>query len=351
MKKILFSTLVVLFLLPVMAYAAQKDAAKIAVASNGKDATSSISSKAGKCPYYLIFNSTGELIEVIGNPHKDAQRGAGPQTADFLAKKGVTVVIAETFGDKMIGAMKSNSTDYFQLHGIVHDAVKTVLNPGNQILIKLDRNLSPESYESYRKLINIEPNGRKREYVLFTVKKGKDKVAALFLSPASEKGRSTLRSDENMWLYIPNVGKPIRITSLQSVVGGVFNNSDILRLDYAAEYFVEQMEDLSDKYVLHLKAKTKTVAYDKLKMWVDKDKVLPTRIECLTEASMLIKTIYFKQTKDFGDKIVRPSVIETDSPLHKGYKSVMIFAKIKKRAFEDEVFTLTFMPNLESLRQ
>jgi len=351
MKKTLFSTLVVLSLVPVIAFAAQKNAAKIAVASNSKDAASSISSKAGKCPYYLIFDSTGALIEVVENPYKNAQRKAGQQTANFLADKGVTIVIAGNFGDKMIGVMRSNGTDYFKLQGIIRDAVKKVLSPGNQILIKLDRNLNPESYESYRKLINIEPNGRKREYVLFTVKKGADKVAALFLSPASEKGRSTLRLDENMWLYIPNVGKPIRITSLQSVVGGVFNNSDILRLDYAAEYFVEQMEELSDKYVLHLKAKTKTVAYDKLKMWVDKDKVLPTRIECLTEASMLIKTIYFKQTKDFGDKIVRPSVIETDSPLQKGYKSVMIFANIKKRTFDDEVFTLTFMPNLESLRQ
>jgi len=351
MKKILFSTLVVLSLVPIMAYAAQKDAAKIAVASNGKDATAAISSKAGKCPYYLIFNSTGELIEVLDNPYKDAERGVGQHVADFLAKKGATIVIAETFGEKTIAAMRTNNTDYFQLHGIVQDAVKTVLSPGNQILMKLDRNLSPESYESYRKLINIEPNGRKREYVLFTAKKGKDKVAALFISPASEKGRGTLRLGENMWLYIPNVGKPIRITSLQSVVGGVFNNSDILRLDYAAEYFVEQMEELSDKYILHLKAKTKSVAYDKLKMWVDKGKVLPTKIECLTEASMLIKTIYFKQTKDFGEKIVRPSVIETDSPLHKGYKSVMIFAQMKKRTFKDEVFTLTFMPSLESLRQ
>ena len=351
MKKTLFSTLVVLFLVPVMAYAAQKNAAKIAVASNSKDPMSSISSKAGRCPYYLLFDSKGELIETVGNPYKDTQRGAGSQTADFLTGKGITTVIAGSFGDKMIGAMKSNGMEFFQLEGVIKDAVGKVLDPGNQILIKLDRNLNPESYESYRKLINIEPNGRKREYVLFTVKKGADKVAALFLSPASEKGRSTLRLDENMWLYIPNVGKPIRITSLQSVVGGVFNNSDILRLDYAAEYFVEQMEELSDKYVLHLKAKTKTVAYDKLKMWVNKDTILPTKIECLTEASMLIKTIYYKQTKDFGDKIVRPSVIETDSPLHKGYKSVMIFAQIKKRTFKDEVFTLTFMPNLESLRQ
>lgn len=225
------------------------------------------------------------------------------------------------------------------------------LDEADQLLVKLDRNLNPESYESYRKFNNIEPNGKRKEFVLYSVKKGMDKVASVFLSPASEKGRSTLRLDENMWLYIPNVGKPIRITSLQSVVGGVFNNSDILRLDYSAEYTVDQIEVLGDETILHLKAKTKTVAYDKLKMWVNKEKTLPTKIECLTSASMLIKTMVFKETKDFGNGIVRPSVIETDSPLHKGYKSVMIHANLKKRTFKDEIFTLTFMPNLGSLRQ
>ena len=221
---------------------------------------------------------------------------------------------------------------------------------GTALLKQVDRNLSPESYESYRKLINIEPDGKKKEFTLFTVKKGTDKVASLFIAPASEKGRSTLRLGENMWFYIPNVGKPIRITSLQSVVGGVFNNADILQLDYAAEYDVEKVEEKGGDYLLYLKAKTKTVAYDRLKIWADKGKQLPTKIECLTEANMLIKTIYFKDVKDFGGGIVRPSVIETDSPLYKGYKSVMIFAKLQKRSFKDEVFTLTFMPNLESLR-
>ncbi len=221
---------------------------------------------------------------------------------------------------------------------------------GNQLLKEVDRNLNPESYESYKKLINIEPDGRKKEFVLFVVKKGKDKVAALFISPASEKGRSTLRLEDNMWLYIPNVGKPIRITSLQSVVGGVFNNADILRLDYATEYNVEKLDDKGNEYLLYLKAKTKNVAYDRLKMWIYKDKMLPSKIESLTEASMLIKTLHFKQIKDFGGGIVRPSVVETDSPLYKGYKSIMIFAKIKKKELKDVVFTLTFMPNMESLR-
>ena len=221
---------------------------------------------------------------------------------------------------------------------------------GTALLKQVDRNLSPESYESYRKLINIEPDGKKKEFTLFTVKKGTDKVASLFIAPASEKGRSTLRLGDNMWFYIPNVGKPIRITSLQSVVGGVFNNADILQLDYAAEYDVEKVEEKGGEYLLHLKAKTKTVAYDRLKIWADKGKELPTKIECLTAASMLIKTLYFKDVKDFGGGIVRPAVIETDSPLYKGYKSVMIFAKLRNRSFKDEVFTLTYMPSLESLR-
>jgi outer membrane lipoprotein-sorting protein len=221
---------------------------------------------------------------------------------------------------------------------------------GTALLKQVDRNLNPESYEMYRKLINVEPDGRKKEFTLFSVKKGSDKIAAVFLAPASEKGRSTLRLGDNMWLYIPNVGKPIRITSLQSVVGGVFNNSDILSLDYAVEYNVARVEDAGNEYLLYLKAKTRTVAYDQLRMWVDKGKKLPTKIECLTEANLLIKTIYFKDHKDFGGGIVRPAVIETDSPLYKGYKSIMIFAKIKKRSFKDEVFTLTYMPNIESLR-
>ncbi len=221
---------------------------------------------------------------------------------------------------------------------------------GAQLLEQVDRNLNPESYESYRKLINIEPGGKKKEFTMYSAKKGQDKIAILFLAPASDKGRSTLRLGDNMWLHIPNVGKPIRITSLQSVVGGVFNNADIMNLDYSAEYKVEKVSEDAGHHLLLLKAKTKSVAYDRLRMWVDKNRKTPVKIECLTEANMLIKTLYFKDTKEFGGGIVRPAVIETDSPLYKGYRSVMIFAKVKKRVFKDEVFTLTFMPNLESLR-
>ena len=221
---------------------------------------------------------------------------------------------------------------------------------GEAILRQVDRKLNPESYEMYRKLINIEPDGRKKEFVLFTVKKGRDKMVALFLDPPSEKGRATLRIGDNMWLYIPGVGKPLRITSLQSVVGGVFNNADILNLDYGAEYAVEKYEPRPGGHYLELKARTAAVAYDRLKMKVDGPTLLPTEIEAYAASGLLIKTLHFKDVKDFGKGLRRPSVMETDSPLYKGYKSVMVYAKIGTRALADEVFTLDALPRAGELR-
>jgi outer membrane lipoprotein-sorting protein len=222
---------------------------------------------------------------------------------------------------------------------------------GQQILQKVDRNLEPESYESYRKLIDIQPDGSRKEYVLWSVKRGSDKVLALFLSPPADKGRVTLRLGENMWLYMPSVGKPIRITSLQSVTGSVFNNADILRIDYTAEYDVQKAEEQGDQYLLELKAKTDEVAYDKLKMWVDKQHLLPVKIECYAASGILLKTLRFSDIKDFGGGIKRPAQLESDSPLYKGYKSVMLWSGLKKATLPDEIFTLNYLPRVEELRK
>ena len=220
-----------------------------------------------------------------------------------------------------------------------------------EILSAVDKNLTPESYEAYRKIINEEPDGSKKEFVFYTVKKNRDKVAMLYLSPASEKGRSTLRLGDNMWLYIPKVGRPIRITSMQSVTGGIFNNSDIMRLDYSDEYEPTITGQNDEEYLLDLKAKSNAVPYDNLKMRVMKNDFIVTQVECFSKSGMLIKTLDFKEIKDFGGGIVRPAVIETHSPLQKGYRSIMIYAEIKLREFPDEVFTQNFMAKFEDLRK
>ena len=57
---------------------------------------------------------------------------------------------------------------------------------GVALLRQVDRRLTPPSYEAYKRLINVEPNGRTREYMLYQIADGREKVAALFVSPASD---------------------------------------------------------------------------------------------------------------------------------------------------------------------
>jgi outer membrane lipoprotein-sorting protein len=251
--------------------------------------------------------------------------------------------------------MIKNSCIYLLILLVLTSTICAQENPnivpkGNQILKKVDEVLSPGSLEFYRKLINEEPNGDKKEFIFYSVKKDLNKVAMLYLAPASDKGRATLRLGDNMWLYIPNVGKPIRITSMQSVVGGVFNNADIMRLDYSAEYDAVNLDESGSNFILDLKAKTRTVAYDSLKMWVIKKNNIVEKVECYAASGKLIKTLDFKNVKDFGGGIIRPAVVETTSPLYRGYKSVLIYSKIKHKKFPDEVFTLDYLSRLSELR-
>ncbi len=229
--------------------------------------------------------------------------------------------------------------------------VFTISIIANDLLLQVDKNLQPGSSESYKKLINIEPDGSKKTFLLYQAKSGTDKMVSSFLKPESEKGRNTLRLGDNMWLYIPSVGRAIRITSMQSVVGGVFNNSDIMRVDFSSEYTVEKKQTKDDKYILNLKAKNDTVAYDELIMTIDKKTITPTKIECYSSTKMLIKTLFYKKIKDFGNNIIRPSVVETVSPFYKDYKSIMIYGKITSKKFAPEAFTIDNINKVNDLRR
>ena len=127
MKRIVFISLAILLLCPVMVNAGELEKMKIAVAASSKTAKASVSNMAAKCPYYLIFNNKGELIEVIDNPYRDASGGAGPSAANFLAQRDIDIIVAGSFGSKMIDALRNSGKTHFEFKGRVDDAVKSVL--------------------------------------------------------------------------------------------------------------------------------------------------------------------------------------------------------------------------------
>ncbi len=121
--------LVLLFSLP-MAFgvsAAAETAVSIAVAANGPEQNATVSEKAGRAAYFLFFDGAGKFLAAERNPFADAQRGAGPQAAAFLADEGVTLVVAGEFGAKMEQALKSFNIKYVVNTGVAHEVVQAVL--------------------------------------------------------------------------------------------------------------------------------------------------------------------------------------------------------------------------------
>jgi len=106
--------------------AQQAKSEMVAVAASDKTVSASVSSQAGRSPFFLLFDKQGTFVEAVANPYKDAGN-AGIPTLDFLAGKGVTIVVAEGFGSRIVEVMKGKGMRAVEFKGNAKDAVKKAL--------------------------------------------------------------------------------------------------------------------------------------------------------------------------------------------------------------------------------
>lgn len=94
----------------------------VAVASEDREATSLVSDFAGRSRYYLLFSGT-DFVQVLENPFLDRGPGAGPDVVEYLAQKGVGLLIAGRFGPLMTEALGRSGMKYFRFSGPAQEAV------------------------------------------------------------------------------------------------------------------------------------------------------------------------------------------------------------------------------------
>lgn len=118
-----------------------------------------------------------------------------------------------------------------------------------------------------------------------------------------------LRVEDNMWVYMPNLKRALRLASRESFQGGDFNNGDVLRVNYVADYNAKLSPSEDDKlWLLDLTAKTKEAAYDHIKLWMTKDDRQPKKAEYYAASGKLLRSAQFDDVKDFHG-LRRPSHI------------------------------------------
>lgn len=126
MKKLVSALLAASLLLPGLVLGQQNTANMIAVAASDKAESAAVSSQAGRSPFFLLFDRQGRLVEAVSNPYKDSPN-AGVPTLEFLAGKGVQVVVAEGFGAKIVGEMRSKGMRAVEFKGKAKDAMTQAL--------------------------------------------------------------------------------------------------------------------------------------------------------------------------------------------------------------------------------
>ena len=100
---------------------------KVAIAVINKEENAEISERAGKAPYYLIFDEKGEFVETVSSPFAVGGGGAGFAVAKMLADKGVDTFVAGTVGGNMAGALDAKGVKYFEKTGAAKQAAQEVV--------------------------------------------------------------------------------------------------------------------------------------------------------------------------------------------------------------------------------
>ena len=104
-----------------------KTSSRIAIAAVGDSVTSEISKRAGRAPYYLVFDGNGVFLKFLENPSQNQGRGASSGVVNLLIKESVKTVIAGKFGDKMKKLLETNKIEYHEHAGIANEIVETII--------------------------------------------------------------------------------------------------------------------------------------------------------------------------------------------------------------------------------
>ena len=104
-----------------------KTSSRIAIAAVGDSVTSEISKRAGRAPYYLVFDGNGVFLKSLKNPSQNRGHGASSGVVNLLIKESVKTVIAGNFGDKMKKLLETNKIEYHEHAGIAKEIVETII--------------------------------------------------------------------------------------------------------------------------------------------------------------------------------------------------------------------------------
>jgi predicted Fe-Mo cluster-binding NifX family protein len=80
---------------------------KVAITSTGQSLESTIDQRFGRCAFFVIYDTETGGVEILPNPNRDAEEGAGPASVQLVASKEVKKIVSGVFGVKIKSLLDS----------------------------------------------------------------------------------------------------------------------------------------------------------------------------------------------------------------------------------------------------
>jgi len=97
----------------------------IAVSAQGRDVNAAVEPRFGRCQQFVLVESETMQVEILENQDSSTSGGAGIQTAQMLASKGVQVVLTGNCGPNAFKTLHAAKIAvYTGISGTVRHAVE-----------------------------------------------------------------------------------------------------------------------------------------------------------------------------------------------------------------------------------
>ncbi len=212
------------------------------------------------------------------------------------------------------------------------------------ILRRADRAVLGEAATYMLRMTVVRPGKPERVVEMKGWKKGDDQGLVRYTTPAKERGTAYLRSGDSTWLYLPSAEKVVRVGAKQNFGGGDFSNADIFHLSLVRDYdpvlVAEEVVENQPCYRLELRAKDRSIAYDRVVYWVRTDGTFyPVRADYYTLSGKNLKSLVLSQVKSLGGR-ARPTLLTMESRVDEGSRTRLEFLTIQDGAkLDDRLFT------------
>jgi outer membrane lipoprotein-sorting protein len=165
---------------------------------------------------------------------------------------------------------------------------------------------------------------------------GNDYSLIYITAPAKEKGQVFLKRDKEMWNWVPNIERMIKIPPsmmMQSWMGSDFTNDDLVKESSMADDYdqkllgYEEIEGYNCYKIELIPHEDAAVVWGKVIMWISKVELHWLKAEFYDEDGYLVNTEILSDIKKMDDRVM-PTRLEMIPADEEGHKTIMIFDNI-----------------------